>query len=116
MTNLDIEFKYSSTGMYSPWHLDIAHKHNVNLMVTCDIGHFVKIGEDIYKIIRPYDAYRLYDYLKTLEEWNEKGDITDEEVLKEVDDIVNNSKKDITLEKQIPLEDWEKRIEKLKTK
>ena len=33
---LDIEFKFSSTGMYSPWHLDIAHKHNVPLMVTND--------------------------------------------------------------------------------
>lgn len=27
MDKLDIEFKFSSTGMYSPWHLDIAHKH-----------------------------------------------------------------------------------------
>lgn len=48
MDKLDIEFKFSSTGMYSPWHLDIAHKHNVPLMVTSDIGHFLKIGNDIY--------------------------------------------------------------------
>ena len=68
MDKIDVEFKNSGTGMYSPWHLDIAHKHNVKLIVTCDIGHFVKIGDDIYKIIRPYDAYRLYDYFKTLEE------------------------------------------------
>ena len=110
MTNLDVEFKYSSTGMYSPWHLDIAHKHNVNLMVTCDIGHFIKIGDDIYKIKIPYDGYRLHQYFKTLEEWNEKGDITDEEVLKEIDDIVNNRNKDIFLEKQMPLEEFEKKI------
>ena len=36
MDKLDIEFKFSTTGMYSPWHLDIAHKHNVPLMVTND--------------------------------------------------------------------------------
>ena len=34
MDKLDIEFKFSSTGMYSPWHLDIAHKHNVANLQT----------------------------------------------------------------------------------
>lgn len=44
MDKLDIEFKFSSTGMYSPWHLDIAHKHNVPLMVTSDIGELENIN------------------------------------------------------------------------
>ena len=48
MDKIDIEFKLSSTGMYSPWHLDVANRLNVPLMVTSDIGTFIKIGEDIY--------------------------------------------------------------------
>ena len=44
MDKLDIEFKFSSTGMYSSWHLDIAHKHNVPLMVISDIGELENIN------------------------------------------------------------------------
>ena len=114
MNKIDIEFKNSSTGMYSPWHLDIAHKHNVPLMVTSDIGQFVKIGEDVYKVRNK--AYELYKYIITLEEWNDKGDITDEETLKEIDDIINNRNKEFTLKKCISLEEFEKEMEDMKLK
>jgi len=116
MEKLNIEFKSSSTGMYSPWHLDIAHKYNVRLMATCDIGSFVKIGDDIYKICYPRDMYKLYQYVTMLEEMNDKGEASDEEVLKEIDDIVNNSNKDFYLEKCQPLDEFEKEIVKLKQK
>ena len=114
MDKLDIEFKYSSTGMYSPWHLDIAHKYNVGLMVTSDIGYFVKIGNDIYKICRPRDTHKLYQYVTMLEEMNDKGEVSDEEVLKEIDDLVNNKNKDFYLEKCKPLDEFEKEIVELK--
>lgn len=108
MDNLDIEFKLSSTGMYSPWHLDIAHKHNVPLMVTSDIGHFVKIGNDIYNCRHCY--IKLYEYVVMLEDMNDKGELSDEETLKEVDDIINNRNKDFQIEKCESLEDFEKKI------
>lgn len=110
MDKLGIEFKSSSTGMYSPWHLDIAHKYNVGLMITCDIGHFIKIGDDIYKICYPRDVYKLYMYITMLEEMNDKGEASDEEVLKEIDDIINNRNKDFTLEKCSSLDEFEKKM------
>ncbi len=110
MEKLGIEMKSSSTGMYSPWHLDIAHKHNVGLMCTCDVGWFAKIGDDIYKIYYTRDMYKLYQYLEMLEEMNDKGEASDEEVLKEIDDIINNRNKDFRLEKCPPLDEFEKRI------
>lgn len=110
---IDIEFKLSSTGMYSPWHLDVAHKLNVPLMITSDMGHFVKIGEDIYQIIHPRDMYKMYEYVTMLEEMNDNGDITDEETLKEIDDIINNRNKDFTLEKCMPLDEFEEKIKHL---
>jgi hypothetical protein len=56
MDKIEIEIKRSGTGMYSPWHLAIAHELGVPLMCTSDMGHFIKIGECIYKIIRPYST------------------------------------------------------------
>ena len=106
MNKLDIEFRLSSTGMYSPWHLDIAHKHNVPLMVTSDIGKFVKIGNDIYNC--RYCYVKLYEYVVMLEDMNDKGELSDEETLKEIDDIVNNRNKDFQIEKCESLEEFEK--------
>ena len=112
MKKFDIEFKLSSTGMYSPWHLDIAHKYDVPLMVTSDIGKFVKIGEDIYDC--RYCYMKLHEYVLMLEERNDKGEISDEEVLKEIDDIINNKNKDFQIDKTQSLEDFEKIIVDLK--
>lgn len=114
MNKLDIEFRLSSTGMYSPWHLDIAHKHNVPLMVTSDIGKFVKIGNDIYNC--RYCYVKLYEYVVMLEDMNDKGEISDEETLKEIDDIVNNRNKDFRIEKCEPLEEFEKIMIELEKK
>ena len=110
MEKLRIEFKPSGTGSYSPWHLDIAREYNVNLICTCDTGNFVKIGDDVYKLIKPRDFYKLYQYVVVLEEMNEKGEASDEEVLKEIDDIINNRNKDFTLEKCQSLDEFEKKI------
>ena len=112
MKKFDIEFKLSSTGMYSPWHLEIAHKYDVPLMVTSDIGKFVKIGEDIYDC--RYCYMKLHEYVLMLEEMNDKGEISDEEVLKEIDDIINNKNKDFQIDKTQSLEDFEKIIVDLK--
>ena len=114
MDKLDIEFKLSRTGMYSPWHLDIVHKHNVPLMVTSDIGHFLKIGNDIYNCSRCY--IKLYEYVIMLEDMNDKGELSDKETLKEVDDIINNRNKDFQIEKCESLEDFEKRMIEMEKK
>jgi hypothetical protein len=116
MEKLDIEFKPSGTGSYSPWHLDIARKYNVNLICTCDTSNFAKIGYDVYKLIRPRDPHKLYQYLVVLEEMNDKGEASDEEVLKEIDDIVNNRNKDFYLEKCQPLEEFKQKIIEISNK
>lgn len=114
MKKLDIKFRFSGTGMYSPWHLDIAHKYDVPLMVTSDIGKFVKIGGDIYDC--RYCYMKLREYVDMLEDMNNKGEVSDEEVLKEIDDIINNKNKDFQIEKTQSLDDFEKRIIDLKRK
>ena len=115
MEKIGIEFRPSGTGSYSPWHLDIAREYNVNLMCTCDTGNFVKIGDDVYKL-KPRDFYKLYQYAVVLEEMNDKGEASDEEVLKEIDDIVNNRNKDFYLEKCQPLEEFKKQIIEISNK
>jgi hypothetical protein len=115
MEKIDIEFKPSGTGSYSPWHLDIAHEYNVNLICTCDTGLFVKIGNDIYKV-RANDWYKLYQYVTMLEEMNDKGETSDEEVLKEIDDIVNNRNKDFFLTKCQSLEEFKQQIIEISNK
>ena len=116
MEKLGIEFKPSGTGSYSPWHLDIAREYNVNLMCTCDTGNFVKIRDDVYKLIGPRDFYKLYQYVVVLEEMNDKGEASDEEVLKEIDDIVNNRNKDFYLKKCQPLEEFKQKIIEISNK
>ncbi len=106
---INVEFKSCGTGSYSPWHLNIARELNIPLMITSDIGWFVKIGEDIYRL-RPGQPHKLHEYLTMLEEMNNKGEISDEEVLKELDDIVNNRNKDFYLEKCISLEEFRKNL------
>ena len=115
MKKLYIDFQQSGTGSYSPWHLEIAHEYNVNLMCTCDIGSFVRIGDDVYKT-RTNDWYKLYQYLTVLEEMNDKGEASDEEVLKEIDDIINNKNKDFFLTKCKPLEEFKKEIIEISNK
>ena len=115
MKKLDIDFQQSGTGSYSPWHLEIAHEYNVNLICTCDIGSFVRIGDDVYKI-RANDWYKLYQYLTVLEEMNDKGEASDEEVLKEIDDIINNKNKDFFLTKCKQIEEFKKEIIEISNK
>ena len=112
---IDIEFRLCKTGSYSPWHLDIADEYNVNLMITSDIGKFVKIGDDIYKV-QTIDWYKFYKHIATLEDMNSKGEITDEEFMGEINDIVNNKEKDFHLEKCKPLEEFKKTIIELSKK
>jgi hypothetical protein len=102
MNKIEIEFKQSPTGMYSPWHLDVAHEYNVPLICTSDIGHFVKIGNDIYKI-RSH-AIDLYDKLIQLEDKNDSGEISDEDTLKKIDLLISEYK----LRKCTPLDEFRK--------
>lgn len=113
MDKLEIEFKQSSTGSYSPWHLDIIEKYNIPVWCTSDICGFVKIGEDIYRIYDLRQYYDLYNYVCDLEKFNDKGVVTDEEVLKEIDNIVNNRNELFNLEKCTSLKEFEKTIKKI---
>ena len=108
---IEIEFKQSETGSYSPWHLEIARKYNAKLMVTSDIGNFVKIGEDIYKV-RGNEYLQLYQYVTLLEEMNDKGELSDEETLKEIEDITSG--KNFNLIKCKPLKEFEEIIKNRK--
>lgn len=112
MDKIDVEFKMSSTGSYSPWHLEIAEEYGVPLMVTDDIAYFCRIGNDIYKLIEPAHMHKLYMYFCTLEKMNNEKQLTDEQVLQEIDDIVNNRNNEFTLRKCTPLDEFEEYIKK----
>ena len=114
MNKIEIEIKHSSTGMYSPWHLAIAHELGVPLMCTADIGHFIKIGECIYKIIRPYSTNKLYDFVCDLEEKNNKGELSDEETLSILNDVIEGKNKDIKLKKCQSLDEFREQLLKMK--
>jgi hypothetical protein len=47
---------------------------------------------------------------------NDKGEASDEEVLKEIDDIVNNKNKDFYLEKCQPLGEFKQKIIEISNK
>ena len=104
---IDIEFKRSSTGSYSPWHLDFAHKYDVGLMCTADIGYFVKVGDDIYNIFYSNDYYDLYEYVCDLEKKNDNGELSDNEVLSLLAIALDNPQK---IRKCIPLDEFESKI------
>lgn len=106
MTKLDIEFKQSSTGSYSPWHLEIIDKYDVSLICTADIGYFVKVGNDIYKIYYSNDYYDLYDYVCNLEKKNKNGELSDNDVLSLVNIALDNPKKISKCESLEELEDY----------
>lgn len=114
MNKIEIEIKQSGTGMYSPWHLAIAHELDASLMCTADIGYFVKIGEDIYKIIRPYGANKIYDFFGNLEERNDKGELSDEETLTILNDIIEGQNEDIVLQKCQSLDEFREQLLKMK--
>ena len=116
MEILGVKIKMSPTGMYSTWHLEIARKYDVRLMITSDTGHFAKIGNDVYKVTHPHDIYKLYSYIATLDEMKKEGDVTDEEASKEIDSIFNNENKDFIVEKCTPLDEWEEHIKELSKK
>ena len=114
LTKHYIEFKESSTGSYSPWHLDIADEYDEPLWGTSDIGNFVKIGDDIYKIYYPTDYYKLYEHFCMLEDMNDKGQITDEQVLNEINIILNNLIDTSRIKKCMSLDEFRKLMEKTK--
>lgn len=93
MDKLEIEFKLSSTGSYSPWHLELIDKYEVPMICTADIGHFVKVGNDIYNFDYPNDYYDLYEYVCDLEKKNDNGELSDEEVLTLLDIALNKPKR-----------------------
>lgn len=47
-----IELSMSSSGKYSPWHLDDFKKKGKFVIATSDIGFFMRVdGKSIYKVI-----------------------------------------------------------------
>ena len=114
MAKYDIEVKLCCTGMYSPWHLDIARKHGVSLMITSDIGQFVKINDNVYRLAHPRDTIKWKEYLMFLKEAAENNAITDEEFNHEIDAMVKGENEKFHLEETTPLYEFEERIKNMK--
>lgn len=90
MEKLDIEIKYSPTGSLSSWHLEIAEKYHVPLLITADVAYFMRVNNDVYRIDQPFDHMKLQQLLEQLESDNDCGKLTDKETLERIDDLVNN--------------------------
>jgi hypothetical protein len=88
LNEFHIEFRTSSTGSYSPWHLDIAKRHNVPLMGTCDTGYFFKLDDEVYQTdMRGYIDFQ--EYLIVLDEMYIRNEITKEDILTEINEIID---------------------------
>ncbi len=111
MNKLEIEFERSSTGSYSPWHLKLIDEYDIPLICTADIGHFVKVGEDIYKIYNLNDYYDLYEYVCDLEKKNDNGEISDKDALSLINIALSDSKR---VRKCISLEEFKDNLITLK--
>lgn len=88
LNEFQIEFRLSGTGSYSPWHLDIAKRLNVPLIGTADIGHFFKLGDEVYQTdMRGYRDFQ--EYLIVLDEMYIRNEITKEDILTEINEIID---------------------------
>ena len=103
MNKVYIEVQQSSTGSYSPWHIQIAHEYDVPLWGTSDIAWFIRIGDDIYKV-ENHQVDPLYNKLIQLEDKNNSGEISDEDTLKKIDLLISEYK----LRKCTPLDEFRK--------
>lgn len=89
LNEFHIEFRLSGTGSYSPWHLEIAKRHNVPLMGTCDIGHFFKLGDEVYQTdMRGYRDFQ--EYILVLAEMYIRNEITKDDILTEINEIIDS--------------------------
>ena len=83
------EFQNSSTGSCSPWHTAVAREMGIKLWGTCDMGHFVKINSDIYKIPGTREDSRLKKEVQVLSELVNSGCLTENEIEEEVKNILS---------------------------
>lgn len=102
MKDIEIEFKASPTGSYSPWHLEIIEENKLNLICTDDIAYFVKIDNEIFKIQDYIVMRKLQDVVSAIAEKNKAGELSDEKAAKEIhlifSDINPNLQKQSTTE------------------
>lgn len=73
-----VELTSNSTGSFDPWFGDIITKYGISVMCTSDIGYFLKIDDDIFKIRLIRNAN------KRIETWEAIYDSTPEEVEREI--------------------------------
>jgi hypothetical protein len=73
-----VELTSNSTGSFDPWFGDIITKYGIWVMCTSDIGYFLKIDDDIFKIGLIGKAN------KRVETWEAMYDSTPEEVEREI--------------------------------
>lgn len=103
MKKINIEFAASSTGSWSPWHLDAFDKVNLNVIGTSDIGYFVKINENIFKITDAITAHKLQDVITHIQKQNDEGKISDRDASFEVLQILSTQNPNLRL--QTPIND-----------
>ena len=64
----EIEFRYSPTSTFSPWHLDVLKEKNIPAMMTSDVAYFVRIDrKEIYRAESRNTYLFVMDYIKKLE-------------------------------------------------
>lgn len=86
-----IQVEYSSTGLFSPWHLKAALENGIALWTTSDVAYFVCIDEEkIYRV----NARNAYQFIKNYsdrlskayEQSENEGDKVLEEFISEMEE------------------------------
>lgn len=74
-----VEFSYCSTGSYDPWFLELIGKYGISVMVTDDIGNFMRFDGSVYKIRGGWTPY--YDKFEVLGElYKEEREAVEKEI------------------------------------
>ena len=103
-----IEIRESSTGSFSPWHRESYEKNGVtNLLCTADMATFIKIDSDIYRIDR--NRHLISEFMKQMKQlYIDKPGIVEEYIIF----LRNNAIEEFILNKQAPIEECLKKINK----
>lgn len=84
VANHTIEVEYSSTGMFSPWHLKAAMDNGITLWTTSDVAYFVRIDEEkIYRVTKGNVLFFIKVYNERLSKAYEQSENEGDKVLEE---------------------------------
>lgn len=109
----NISYAHGSS-CYSPWHFNVAKELNIPLLTTSDIVPYIKVGEDIYKVVQPNNLLQITRHFRFLYDNVYNGFCTEADFKQDVEDLLNNKIIGFIFEKCENLIDFKNKLLKKK--